>query len=42
MTLFFGAWLAKAMLETRGLAVPTAIHAAADAVIYGFLVVGSG
>ena len=42
MTLFFGAWLAKAMLETRGLAVPAAIHAAADAVIYGFLVVGSG
>jgi membrane protease YdiL (CAAX protease family) len=37
----FGAWLAKGMLDTRGLAVPAAIHAVQDVLIYGFLAAGA-
>ncbi len=40
LAMLFGAWLGKAMLETRGLLVPAAIHGVADALIYGFLAAG--
>ena len=41
LTLLAGLVLAKAMLETRGLLWPWAIHAAQDVVIFAFLVLAS-
>ena len=42
LTFLGGLVLAKAMLETRGLFWPWAIHAAQDVVIFAFLVLASG
>jgi membrane protease YdiL (CAAX protease family) len=41
LTLIAGLVLAKAMLETRGLVWPWAIHAVQDVLIFAFLVLGS-
>ena len=41
LTLVAGLFLAKAMLETRGLLWPWAIHAAQDVLIFAFLVLSS-